>query len=167
MKIAIYPGSFDPVTNGHLDIIKRASSLFDKLIIAVVKNYNKKTLFTISERVELLKKVTEGIKNIDINWCEGLLVDYALKVNATYIVRGLRALSDFEYEFEIALTNRMISDRKIDTVFFMTDEKYFFTSSSLAKEVVMLGGDFKEKVPEVVIESIKKKLRIKNIKNKK
>ena len=156
-KVAIYPGSFDPVTNGHLDIIKRASLLFDKLYVAVVKNYNKKTLFNVEERVNLIKNITEDIENVKVVWCEGLLVKFAQQVGASYIVRGLRALSDFEYEFEIALTNRYISNKEIDTVFFMTDERYFFTSSSLSKEVVMLGGDFSDKLPQVVIEALKKK----------
>lgn len=157
IKIGVYPGSFDPITNGHLDIIKRASNLFDKLFVAVVKNYNKKTLFNVEERVELIKKVTEEITNIEVVWCEGLLVKFAEKIGANYIVRGLRALSDFEYEFEIALTNRHISNKKIDTIFFMTDEKYFFTSSSLSKEVVFLGGDFSDKLPQIVIETLRKK----------
>jgi len=159
-KIGIYPGSFDPITNGHLDIIKRASGLFDKLIVTVLINYQKKTLFNFDERIELIKEVTKNIPNIEIASYEGLLADFARERNAKYIVRGLRAISDFEYELGIALTNRTISNKEIDTIFFMTDENNFFISSSLVKEITMLGGDIKCKIPDVVYEAMVKKFKI-------
>ncbi len=158
-KVGIYPGSFDPITNGHLDILKRASGLFDKLIVTVLINYKKEALFDFDERVDLIKECVKDLPNVEVATYEGLLVDFAKNQNAKYIVRGLRALSDFEYELGIALTNRTISNKEIDTIFFMTDENNFFVSSSLVKEITMLGGDIKCKIPDVVYDALIKKFK--------
>ena len=147
MRIGYYPGTFDPITYGHLDIITRGAKLFDKLYVSISFNPIKNPLFTKEERFELVKEVLKDIPNIEVIFFEGLLAELADKYSARYIVRGLRALSDFEYEFEIALTNRNISEKKIDTVFFMTDEQYFYLSSSLVKEVCSLGGNIEKMVP--------------------
>ncbi|MCX8059267.1 MAG: pantetheine-phosphate adenylyltransferase [Spirochaetes bacterium] len=163
-KKVIYPGSFDPVTFGHIDIIKRASNLFDEVFVAVLNNQRKNYLFTIEERKRMLEESLKEFKNINIVTFNGLLVDLAKKLEVNHIVRGLRAISDFEYEFEIALTNRNISNKFIDTIFFMTDEKYFYLSSSLVKEVYFLGGNVDNMVPECVKKYLEQK-REKNNKN--
>jgi pantetheine-phosphate adenylyltransferase, bacterial len=142
MKIAVYPGSFDPVTNGHMDIIVRSSKIFDKLIVAVAKNRNKTPLFTVEERMELLKKAVDGLQNVEVDHFEGLLVDFMRKKNAKVIVKGLRAISDFEYEFQMALMNRKL-EPEVETVFMMTNYQYSFLSSSIVKEVGTLGGVYK------------------------
>ena len=149
MKIAIYPGSFDPMTNGHVDIINRASNLFDKLIIAVASNSSKESLFSKEQRVEILKESLSNNK-LEIDSFEGLLVDYATNKNVFTIVRGLRTLSDFEYEFRMAIMNRNLN-ASIETIFLMTDEKYSHISSSSIKEIYFLGGDITPFVPNEVL----------------
>jgi len=158
MKIAVYPGSFDPVTNGHMDIINRSSKIFDKVIVAVVNNRSKTPLFTVEERMELLKKSVVGLPNVEIDHFEGLLVDFIRSKNAQVIVRGLRAISDFEYEFQMALMNRKLAP-EIETVFMMTRHKYSYLSSSIVKEVGSLGGCIKDLVPESILPYIIKKLK--------
>ncbi|MFH1361713.1 MAG: pantetheine-phosphate adenylyltransferase [bacterium] len=150
MKKAIYPGSFDPVTNGHLDVIKRAAKLVDQVIVAVIRNPHKKPQFSLDERVKMLKEVLRGRKNIKIDSFDGLLVKYAKKVKATVIVRGLRAVSDFDYEFQMALTNRKMVP-EIETIFFMTDYRYSYLSSSFVKEIAGLGGEIKDLVPAQIV----------------
>lgn len=156
MKIAVYPGSFDPVTYGHLDIIKRAAKVMDKVIVAVLHNPNKKPLFTIEERMDLLKQVTGDMDNIEIDYFSGLLVDYVQSNNIDIIVKGLRAVSDFEYEFQMALMNRKLNSH-VETIFMMTSSKYSYLSSSLVKEVFRFNGCINELVPDIVIEAMKKK----------
>ncbi len=161
MKIAIYPGSFDPVTNGHLDIIRRASGIFDKVIVAVSINYQKKPLFSVEERVELTKRViaeNTDIKNVEVDTFTGLLADYADRKGAGVIIKGLRAVSDFEYEFQMALMNKKLSNH-IETLFMMTSQEYSYLSSSIVKEVGKLGGDLNGLVPESVIKELKLKLK--------
>ena len=153
MTTAIYPGSFDPVTVGHLDIIKRAARLFDKVIVAVLVNVEKKPWFTIEERTDLLKKAVEGIENVEIAGFDGLLVDFAAQKNASAIVKGLRAVSDFEYEFQMALTNRKL-DNDIETVFLTSSAENMFLSSSIVKQVGLLGGDISSFVPDCIKDEI-------------
>jgi pantetheine-phosphate adenylyltransferase len=149
MKIAVYPGSFDPVTDGHVDIIDRAAKMFDFVHVAVIRNPSKLPAFTIDDRVNMLKVSLKGRKNIMVDSFDGLLVDYVDRVKATAIVRGLRAVSDFDYEFQMALTNRKL-DPKVETIFLMTDYKYSYLSSSLVKEIARLGGKVGELVPKMV-----------------
>ncbi len=153
MKTAICPGSFDPVTLGHVDIIRRAATLFDKVIVAVLVNMEKKPWFTIEERTDLLKKATEGIPNVEIAGFEGLLVDFAAEHEACAIVKGLRAVSDFEYEFQMALTNSKLN-HEIETVFLTTSAENMYLSSSIVKQVGLLGGDISPFVPDCVREEI-------------
>ena len=138
MKIAVYPGSFDPVTNGHLDIMERGAKLFDKLIVAVAKNPGKEPLFSLEERISMLEESLSHLSNVEVSCFKGLLVEFARAQQATAILRGLRALSDFEYEFQMASINKKIGD--IETVFMMTSNDYAFLSSSAVKEVASLGG---------------------------
>ena len=158
MRTAICPGSFDPVTMGHLDIIRRASGLFDKVIVAVLLNMDKKTWFTIGERIDLLKKATADIPNVEIAGFEGLLVDFAKQKKACAIVKGLRAVSDFEYEFQMALTNMKLDD-KVETMFLTTNPENMFLSSSIVKQVGLLGGDIKPFVPECVHDEIMSRIK--------
>ncbi|MCX7885016.1 MAG: pantetheine-phosphate adenylyltransferase [Caloramator sp.] len=161
-KIAVYPGSFDPITNGHIDVIERTSKIFDKVIVAVLENPDKKNpLFTLEERVELIKKSTKNIPNIEIDNFKGLLIDYMHEKNAKVIIKGLRAVSDFEYEFQMALLNNKL-DAEIETLFMMTNNKYSYLSSSAVKQVAMYGGCIKELVPDEIITDIL--LKIKSIK---
>ncbi len=155
--LAVYPGSFDPPTNGHLDIIIRASHLFPKIIIAVTKNTNKKHIFSLQERTDLLQKITENLKNVKVTSFSGLLVNnYFEKINSFVLIRGLRAISDFEYEFQMALMNRNLN-KEIETIFLMPDQSYTFLSSSMVKEIAMLGGDTRDFVPECVKMELKKR----------
>lgn len=157
MRIAVYPGSFDPVTNGHIDIIHRASKAFDKLIVVVLNNSNKQPLFTVAERVELLQKSCESMEHIEIDSYSGMLIEYAQMKNAHFIVKGLRAVSDFEYEFQMALMNRKLNT-EIETMFLMTCDRFSYLSSSMVKEVARYNGDISELVPEIVEKKIKEKL---------
>jgi pantetheine-phosphate adenylyltransferase len=155
-SVAVYPGSFDPPTNGHYDIIKRSAKLFDKLIVAVAENPAKRYFFTVEERIAMLEEIVKNYVHIEVTHFEGLLVEYAAKIGALTIIRGLRALSDFEYEFELALMNRHLNPN-VDTIFMMTDEHYSFIRSSLVREVARLGGDISDKVPAVVERYLKEK----------
>ena len=158
MKIGVYPGSFDPVTEGHMDIIKRSAKLFDKVIVAVARNYSKKPLFTAEERMELIQRSLQGLPNVEVDSFEGLLMDYIHSKDAQVIIKGLRAISDFEYEFQMALMNRKL-DPKVETIFMMTSYKYSFLSSSMIKEVASLGGCISGLVPENIIADIYRKLK--------
>ena len=150
MSIAIYPGTFDPVTNGHLDVLKRASKMFEQVIVAVsADNTNKKTAFNCEKRVSMLSKNISGFLNVVVESFDGLLVDYAKGVGASVVVRGLRAVSDFEYEFQMAQMNRHL-DPELETIFLMPNEKYFYTSSSLIKQVHLFGNRETDLVPENV-----------------
>ncbi len=155
---AIYPGSFDPVTYGHIDLIKRAQDIFSEVIVAVAHNPHKKPLFSVKERVEMLKKATADLKGIVIDEFDSLVVDYARKQKARVIIRGLRMISDFEYEFQMALTNRRLNPH-IETIFLMPQESYSYLSSKLLKEAASLGADLSSFVPEFVEKALKKKLR--------
>lgn len=158
MRIAVYPGSFDPVTNGHLDIIERASKIYDKVIVGVLNNASKKPLFTADERVDMLKDVTDHIANVDVDSFSGLLVDFAKSKGATVIVKGLRTVADFEYEFQMALLNKALNP-EYETVFMMTDSKYSYISSSMVKELAGFKGNLAGLVPNEIIERIEKKYR--------
>jgi len=158
MTIAVCPGSFDPVTYGHIDIIKRAAKIFDKVIVAVLVNMEKKPWFTIEERTDFLRKVTADIPNVEIVGFEGLLVDFAAACNAKVIVKGLRAVSDFEYEFQMALTNNKLNNN-IETVFLTTSSENMYLSSSIVKQVGLLGGDISPFVPECVKEGILQRIK--------
>ncbi|WP_042471638.1 pantetheine-phosphate adenylyltransferase [Bacillus ndiopicus] len=155
-KIAVVPGSFDPITNGHLDIINRAADVFDIVYVGVLNNSSKQPLFTIDERIHLIKEVTKERSNIRVESSTGLLVDYAKEKGAQAIVRGLRAVSDFEYEMQITSMNRVL-DENIETFFIMTKNQYSFLSSSIVKEVAKYGGNIRELVPPVVEQALKEK----------
>jgi len=159
MRIGVYAGSFDPLTNGHLDIIERSLKLFDRLIVAIAKSAEKKSLFTVSERKAMLKASIGAHNGIEIDSFDGLLVTYAKKRDASAIVRGIRAFSDFEYEFRMALMNRNLAP-EIETIFFMPSEKASYLSSSLIKEIVSLGGSVRDFVPLAVEKQLKKKYGI-------
>jgi len=159
MKTAIYPGSFDPVTNGHIDLVKRASTMFDKLIVAVAAESTKHYLFTVDERVNLIKVATADVRNLEIVAFEGLLADLASQRDALAIVRGLRAVSDFEYEFQMALMNRQLTHHA-ETVFLMPSLRYVYLSSSIVKDVAKNGGNVQKFVPDVVEKALKKKYGI-------
>ncbi|HIS55877.1 MAG: pantetheine-phosphate adenylyltransferase [Lachnospiraceae bacterium] len=156
MKSAIYPGSFDPVTYGHLDIIERASQVMDHLIVGVLNNNAKSPLFSVEERVKMLREVTAHLPNVEVQSFGGLLVDFAVQSNANVIVRGLRAITDFEYELQMSQTNRKIAPN-VDTIFFTTNLKYAYLSSSIVKEVAMYGGNIDEFVPPVIAGYIRQK----------
>ena len=156
MKIAIYPGTFDPVTNGHIDILERALTLFDKVIITVARNTAKNPLFTEEERITLLRQVTKRYKNVEVESFDGLLVEYVHQRNAVAVVRGLRAMTDFEYELQMALMNRKL-DEKMETVFMMPNEKYTYLSSNFVREIARLGGNVSNFVPPVVLKALQQK----------
>ncbi len=157
MSKAVYPGSFDPVTNGHLDVIERAAKVFDHLTVAVVRNLGKSPLFSVEERMDLLRSSTAHLSNVSVDRFEGMLVDYLHSVGAKVVIKGLRAISDFEYEFQMALMNRKL-DSEIETLFMMTHNRYSYLSSSLVKEVARLGGEIDDLVPDVVLPAIRAKL---------
>ena len=159
MRIGVYPGSFDPATLGHLDIIRRASKLFDKLIVAAMVNGSKTSTFTMEEKVDFLKRMTRDLPNVEVECFSGLLADYVREKHACAIVKGLRAVSDFEYELQIAQTNHKISP-SIDTIFLSTSAEYAFLSSSIVKEMAMYGGDISKFVPKNVIKPIYEKYNI-------
>ena len=155
-RSAVFPGSFDPLTNGHVDIIERGSRIFDRIIVAVAINAEKTPLFSVDERVGVIREVFRGLSSIEVDTFDGLLVDYARRQGASALIRGLRAVSDFEYEFQMALMNRRLN-HDLETVFLMPDEKYTYTSSRLIKEVFMLGGEVSGLVPPVVEERLRNK----------
>ncbi len=156
MKVAICPGSFDPVTCGHVDIITRAAAMFDKVIVVAMVNSAKQPLFTQEERVELLKRATASLPNVEVDAYDGMLAEYARQKQATAVVKGLRAVSDFEYEFQMALTNRKLNPQ-LETVFLTTNAEYLYLSSSLVKQMASLGGDIREFVPSCVVHDILEK----------
>lgn len=153
MKIALYPGTFDPVTLGHLDIIRRAAGVCDKLVIGVLPNSAKRPWFSVEERIELIKKVTSDLDNVEVESFDGLTVDFGKKIGASVIVRGLRAITDFEYELQIAQINHRLNP-DIDTIFFTTSVEYSYVSSSIAKEVASYGGDVTGLVPREIIDDL-------------
>ena len=158
MRTAVYPGSFDPITNGHLDIIERASRIYDKVVVGVLNNSNKKPLFSVGERIELIKSVTGHIDNIEVDSFDGLLVDFVKSKEASVIVKGLRTVLDFEYEFQMALLNKALNP-EYETVFLMTDTKYSYISSSMVKELAGFNGDLAGLVPHEIVEKIKEKYK--------
>lgn len=158
MRTAVCPGSFDPITNGHLDIITRASQVYDKVIVAVIKNNSKTPLFTVEERVDFIKRVTAHIPNVEVDFFNGMLVDYVKRAGSNVIIKGLRAISDFEYEFQMALANKQI-DPEIETLFMMTDAQYSYLSSSIVKEMAYVGAELSGLVPDEIINDIKNKFR--------
>ena len=160
-RIAIYPGSFDPVTNGHLDILERGLKLFDKIIIAILTNPKKNFLFSLNERIEMLEESLKKFSNVEIDTFDGLTVDFAAQRNAQGILRGLRAMSDFEYEFQMALMNRRLN-REVQTVFLMTGLRWIYTSSSIIKEAAQFGGSITGMVPAIVEKKIKLKFASSN-----
>jgi pantetheine-phosphate adenylyltransferase len=155
--IAIYPGSFDPPTNGHLDLIARGSKIFDQLIVAILRNLEKGPLFSLSDRRFMLEAMTEGFKNVRVDTFDGLTVDYAAKVKAGAVLRGIRAISDYEYELQMALMNRKLQP-DLETVFMMPAEQYSYLSSRLVREIAQLGGSIKGLVPELVEQRLREKL---------
>ena len=159
MKRAVYPGTFDPMTLGHLDIISRSAEMFDILIVAVLNNNQKKPLFSVEERVKILEEATKDIPNVQVDSFSGLLCDYAAEKDLHVAVRGLRAVTDFEYELQLAQTNRVLSGGKLDTVFLSTSLKYSYLSSSVVKEIASFGGDISKTVPEFVAELLREKYK--------
>lgn len=155
-KVVIYPGTFDPITNGHLSIISRALKIFDKLVIAILNNPQKMPLFTVEERIIMIQKVLKDQTKVEVDSFNGLLVDYVISKKTNVVIRGLRALSDFEYEFQLALMNRKLN-REVQSIFLMTDYKWFYTSSTIIKEAASLGGDVSGLVPAVVCRKLKEK----------
>jgi pantetheine-phosphate adenylyltransferase len=158
-KVAIYPGSFDPVTNGHIDIVERGLKLFDKIIVSILHNPKKEYLFPLEERLEMLKDCMKKFKGVEIDSFDGLLVDYAAGRKANAILRGLRAMSDFEYEFQMALMNRRLN-REVQTVFLMTGLRWIFTSSSIIKEAIQFGGNINGMVPKLVQKKLERKFAL-------
>ncbi len=159
MKRAIYPGSFDPMTYGHLDIIKRAAEIFDELTVSVLNNKGKTPLFSVEERVKILEEATKDIPNVKVDSFTGLTVDYAAKNNIHVAVRGLRAVTDFEYELQLSQTNSKLSGGKLDTVFLNTNLEYSYLSSSVVKEIAYFGGDISQCVPDFVAKQIQEKYK--------
>lgn len=157
MRIAVYPGSFDPITNGHIDIMERSARMFDKVVVAVVHNVYKKALFTAEERVEMIKQVTKHIPNIQVDSFSGLLIEYIRSREASAIIRGLRTVSDFEYELQMAMMNRHLYP-EVDTIFITCDAKYYYVSSTGVKEAALVGGSVEGLVPLAVAEALQSKL---------
>lgn len=155
-KIAIYPGTFDPITNGHIDILKKGTGIFEKVILAIAEDSGKDNLFSAQEREELSRKAVGKIERVEVVTFSGLVVDYARSINAVAMIRGLRAVSDFEYELQLALMNRQLNPA-IETIFLIPDYKYFYLSSSLIKQIIRLGGDVKDFVPENIKKAVSKK----------
>ncbi len=155
-KGAVYPGTFDPITNGHLSIVSRALKIFDKLVIAILINPEKTPLFTLEERIDMIKQTLRSKPNVEVDYFEGLLVDYVVEKKSNVILRGLRAMSDFEFEFQLALMNRKLN-REVQSIFLMTDYKWFYTSSTIIKEAARLGGDINGLVPPIVSRKLKEK----------
>lgn len=160
MKAAIYPGSFDPLTLGHLDVIQRASDIFDELIVSVLNNKEKTPLFSVEERVNILKKATKNLKNVKVESFSGLLIDYAKEKDIHVAIRGLRAITDFEYELQIAQTNHILSKGLLDTMFLTTSLEYAYLSSSSVKEIAYFGGDISQCVPDFVSPLVYQKYNI-------
>ncbi|GBD39697.1 Phosphopantetheine adenylyltransferase [bacterium HR37] len=156
-KVAIYPGSFDPFTKGHINIIERGVKVFDEIIVAVAHNVSKKTIFTLEERVEIIREIFRNRPEIKVDYFEGLLVEYAKKVGTNIVLRGMRTVSDFEYELQMALSNKTLYP-ELETVFMVTESMYSHISSSLIKEIVTLGGSVRQMVPEIVEEKLREKL---------
>jgi pantetheine-phosphate adenylyltransferase len=156
-KVAIYPGSFDPFTNGHINIIERGVRVFEKVIVAVAHNASKKTTFTIEERVEIIREVFLNRSEVKVDYFQGLLVEYARKMGSNILLRGMRTVSDFEYELQMALSNKTLYP-EIETIFMVTEGAYSHISSSLIKEIIALGGSAKEMIPEIVEKKLKEKL---------
>jgi pantetheine-phosphate adenylyltransferase len=154
-NLAVYPGSFDPPTNGHLDVITRASHLFPRITVAVTDNMSKKHIFSLQKRMDLLERIVKNLNNVEVVSFSGLLANYLERINSFVLIRGLRVLSDFEYEFQMALTNRKLN-KKIETVFLMTDQAYTFLSSHIIKEIAVLGGSISDFVPKDVEKELKK-----------
>ncbi|EFM39992.1 pantetheine-phosphate adenylyltransferase [[Eubacterium] yurii subsp. margaretiae ATCC 43715] len=160
MKLtAVYPGSFDPITNGHLDIIKRASNMYDTLVVAILINKEKKPLFSLEERVEMIKEATKGMDNIKVDHFSGLFVDYCMKKDINVSIRGLRAMSDFEIELQMAHINDVLSKSTLETVFLATSTQYSYLSSSVVKEIAMFNGDYSSLVPKNVCERLGTKFK--------
>jgi pantetheine-phosphate adenylyltransferase len=159
IRKAVYPGSFDPITNGHLDLIQRGTRLFDRVVVAVLENEGKSPLFHVSERLELLRLTTRHMPNVEVQSFNGLLVDFMKRVDAQVVVRGIRAVSDYEYEFQMALMNRELS-HEVETIFMMPAVEYTYVSSRLVKEVFRLGGDISRLVPPIVVEKLRAKLSV-------
>ncbi|GAB6095782.1 pantetheine-phosphate adenylyltransferase [Desulfatiferula olefinivorans] len=155
-RIAIYPGSFDPITNGHVDVVERGLKIFDKVIVSILTNKNKKPLFSVDERLDIIRESLKGFDRVEVDAFEGLIIDYAVKKNAAAILRGMRAMSDFENEFQMAMFNRRLN-REIQTVFLMTGMRWIFTSSSGIKELASFGGDIHDLVPPFAEQKLKEK----------
>jgi pantetheine-phosphate adenylyltransferase len=155
-KVVIYPGTFDPITNGHISIISRALKIFDRLVIAILNNPQKLPLFTMEERIQMIREVLKDQRHVEVDSFNGLLVDYVIQKKTNVVIRGLRALSDFEYEFQMALMNRKLN-REVQSIFLMTDYKWFYTSSTIIKEAASLGGEVSGLVPPIVCRKLKQK----------
>jgi len=155
-KVVIYPGTFDPITHGHISIISRALKVFDRMVIAILNNPQKLPLFSMEERIQMIREVLKDQRHVEVDSFNGLLVDYVIEKKTNVVIRGLRALSDFEYEFQMALMNRKLN-REVQSIFLMTDYKWFYTSSTIIKEAASLGGDVSGLVPPVVCRKLKEK----------
>jgi pantetheine-phosphate adenylyltransferase len=155
-KVVIYPGTFDPITNGHISVVSRALKIFDRLVIAILNNPQKLPLFSMEERIQMIREVLKDQRLVEIDSFNGLLVDYVIQKKTNVVIRGLRALSDFEYEFQMALMNRKLN-REVQSIFLMTDYKWFYTSSTIIKEAASLGGDVSGLVPPIVCKKLKQK----------
>ncbi len=153
MKIAIYPGTFDPITNGHIDVLKKATNIFDEVILAVAHDHAKNTIFDLKDRVKLCRESTKDLPNVRVEEFDGLVVDYAKKIKASAMIRGLRAVSDFEYELSLALMNKELYG-EVDTIFFVPENKYLYLSSTMIRQVVRLGGNIRDLIPECVEQAL-------------